>query len=56
MAKNGAKGKGRVGAVTGRSQVKNTRTGLWTKRDTSSGRFIATKQSGGSFKGVRRET
>ncbi len=55
MAKNGAKGGGRVGAVAGRSQVKNPKTGLWTKRESSSGRFVATKKSGGQFKGVRRE-
>lgn len=55
MAKNGAKGAGRVGAVTGRSQVQNPRTGLWTKRDSSKGRFVLTKKTGGSFKGVRRE-
>ena len=55
MAKNGAKGSGRVGAVTGRSQVKNPRTGLWTKRDASKGRFVETKKTGGTFKGVRRE-
>ena len=55
MAKNGAKGKGRVGAVTGRSQVKNPRTGLWAKRDSATGRFVQTKKTGGSFKGVRRE-
>ena len=55
MAKNGAKGGGRAGAVSERSQVKNPRTGNWTKRETSSGRFIATKKSSGSFKGVRRE-
>ena len=55
MAKNGAKGEGRNGAVTGRSQVKNPKTGKWVKRDTSSGRFMAMKKSGGPFKGVRRE-
>ena len=55
MAKNGARGGGRVGAVKGRSQTKNTRTGLWTKRDTSTGRFVDAKKSGGQFKGVRRE-
>lgn len=43
------------GAVRGRSQVKNPKTGLWVKRDTSTGRFVQTKKSGGSFKGVRRE-
>lgn len=55
MAKNGAKGGGRIGAVKGRSQTKNPATGLWTKRDTQSGRFVQAKKSGGSFKGVRRE-
>ena len=55
MAKNGARGGGRYGAVSGQSQVKNPKTGLRTKRDASTGRFLATKMSGGSFKGVRRE-
>lgn len=55
MAKNGRKGGGRVGAVTGRTQTRNPKTGLWVKRDTSSGRFTQVKKSGGSFKGVRRE-
>lgn len=55
MAKNGAKGGGRVGAVRGRSQSQSPKTGLWTKRDTQSGRFAQAKKSGGSFKGVRKE-
>lgn len=55
MAKNGAKGGGRVGAVSGRSQVRNPQTGQWVKRDSSTGRFKAVKKSGGQFKGVRRE-
>jgi hypothetical protein len=55
MAKNGARGSGRVGPVKGRSQVRNKSTGLWTKRDTKTGRFLDVKKSGGSFKGVRRE-
>lgn len=55
MAKNGAKGGGRVGAVSGRSQLRNPRTGQWTKRDASTGRFTQAKKSGGAFKGVRRE-
>ena len=55
MAKNGRKGAGRVGAVKNRSQSRNPKTGLWSKRDTSSGRFVQTKKSGGSFKSVRRE-
>ncbi|HWT91609.1 MAG TPA: hypothetical protein VN238_01330 [Solirubrobacteraceae bacterium] len=55
MAKNGAKGGGRTGAITGRSQSQSSRTGLWTKRDTKTGRFMDVKTTGGSFKGVRRE-
>ena len=55
MAKNGAKGGGRHGAVTGRSQFQNPKNGNWTKRDAASGRFMAMKKSGGPFKGVRRE-
>ena len=55
MAKNGARGGGRLGAVKGRSQVRNPKTRTWAKRDTSSGRFLEVKKSGGSFKGVRKE-
>ena len=55
MAKNGSKGGGRAGAIRGRSQTKNTKTGLWVKRDSTTGRFLDIKTSGGSFKGVRRE-
>ena len=55
MAKNGPKGGGRIGAVRGRSQSKNPKTGLYTKRDTTSGRFRDVKTSGGAFKGVERE-
>lgn len=55
MAKNGARGKGRVGAVKGRSQTRNSKTGSWTKRNASTGRFMDVKTTGGQFKGVRRE-
>jgi hypothetical protein len=34
MAKNTGRGS-RVGAVTGRTQVKNSQTKIWTKRDTA---------------------
>lgn len=54
MAKNTGKG-GRSGAVSGRSQAQNPRTGLWTKRNTASGQFVEVKRSGEPFKGVRRE-
>lgn len=55
MASNGSRGKGRIGAVTGRSQTRNPKTGLWTKRSAVTGKFMDVKQSGGAFKGVRRE-
>mgnify|MGYP004450860311 FL=1 len=46
----------RVGAVRGRSQSYNPSTGLWTKRDTQTGRFMDVKTSGNTqFKGVRKE-
>lgn len=54
MAKQTGKGY-RKGAVTNRSQHENPRTGLWTKRDTETGKFTSVKTSGGSFKGVRKE-
>ena len=55
MATNGPTGNGRKGAVRARSQIKNVQTGLWVKRDTSTGRFKDVKTTGGPFKGVRRE-
>lgn len=53
MAKNTGHGS-RRGVVTGRSQLK-TRSGAWVKRNSSTGRFIKAKSTGGSFKGVRKE-
>ena len=55
MARNGQRGNGRVSAARGPSQTRNPRTGLWTERDTSTGRFLDVKRSGGTFRGVRRE-
>lgn len=56
MAKNGKSGDNRRhGAVKKRSQSFNSKTGLWTKRDTSTGRFIDVKTSGAKFKGVSKE-
>lgn len=55
MAKVGRSGAGRVGAVKGRTQARNPKTGLWVKRDSRSGQFTQVKKSGGAFKGVRRE-
>ncbi|MBN1431445.1 MAG: hypothetical protein JW931_01570 [Methanomicrobiaceae archaeon] len=53
MAKNTGNSS-RKGAVKGRSQVKNLKTGLYTKRGPD-GKFTDVKTTGGKFKGVRRE-
>lgn len=57
MATNRPLGDGaRAGAVKGRSQTYNPMTGLWTKRDTQTGRFMDVKTSNNTpFKGVRKE-
>lgn len=44
----------RIGAVRGRSQVLNPRSGLWAKRGRG-GRFIDSKSDGAPFRGVRKE-
>ncbi len=54
MARNTGRGT-RIGAVTGRTQTTNPRTGPATKRDTTSGLFIEVKKTGGAFKGVQKE-
>jgi hypothetical protein len=49
-------GKGaRVGSVKSRSQFVNPRTGLSQKRNDGTGRIMAIKKTGGSFKGVAHE-
>jgi hypothetical protein len=56
MAKNKVHGDDRrVGAVKGRSQVKNSLTGTWTKRDDKTGKFMDVKADPKPFKGVRKE-
>ena len=45
----------RKGAVKGRSQVHNPKTGIWTKRDSETGKFMDGKVDGTPFKGVRKE-
>ena len=46
MAKNKPYGdNARVGAVKNRTQVYNPKTGLWTKRDSETGRFMEVKTS-----------
>jgi hypothetical protein len=56
MATNPPKGDGhRNGAVRQRSQTFNPNTHQWVKRDTTNGQFMAVKQDGSKFKGVREE-
>ena len=45
----------RHGAVKGRSQVHNSKTDRWTKRDTETGRFKNVKSDTAPFNGIRRE-
>jgi len=44
----------RVGAVRGRSQTHNPKTGTWVKRG-ENGKFMDGKSDGTPFKGVRKE-
>lgn len=55
MAKNGAKGLGRKGAVKNRSQFKNPLSKLFTKRNTKTGKILDVKSNKKPFKGVRKE-
>lgn len=56
MAKNPPVGDNRrIGMVKQRSQVHNPQTDRWTKRDTTTGRFLDQKADGEPFKGVRKE-
>lgn len=56
MAKNPPNDGARKGAVTDRTQIKNPKTGLWTKRDSETGRFMDVKTSSDKpFKGVTKE-
>lgn len=45
----------RKGAVTGRSQILNPKTGIWTKRDFETGKFMDGKKDGEPYKGIRKE-
>lgn len=54
MATNTGKGS-RVGSVKDRSQVKSPVTNDYTKRNDSTGRFMAQKEGGQPFKGVAKE-
>lgn len=56
MATNGKVGDGhREGAIKGRSQVLNPKTGLYVKIDNANGRFMDNKMDGTPFKGVRKK-
>jgi len=56
MATNPPKDDSRRGAVKQRSQVKNTKTGLWVKRNSETGKFMDVKTSSKKpFKGIRKE-
>lgn len=55
MARNGQSGKGRIGAVKGRTQFQGP-NGNWVKRNAETGQFLDQKTSSSKpFKGVRRE-
>jgi hypothetical protein len=56
----GTPGENRKGPATGSDRARGVRsrsakTGLWTKLDTSAGRFIELRKTGAAFKGVKRE-
>lgn len=56
MATNPPNDGRRKGAVKQRSQVQNPKTGLWTKRDAETGKFLDVKTSSDKpFKGIRKE-
>lgn len=56
MAKNAPIGDGqRKGMVKRRSQTFNPVTKKWVKRNAETGKFMAVKQGGTPFKGVRKE-
>jgi len=54
MAKNGAKGKGRKGALKSRAQVHNPKNKRWTKVHGKSKKFMDQKANSKPFKGVRK--
>ncbi|MCK0145825.1 hypothetical protein MWU78_09235 [Arenibacter sp. F26102] len=57
MAKNKPVGdNARKGAVKSRTQVLNTKTNLYVKRNKTNGQFMDVKTSGGKFKGVTNES
>ena len=56
MARNVKVGDGhRNGAVRGRTQTFNPKTGNWVKRNSETGKFMDVKSDGTPFKGVTKE-
>lgn len=56
MATNNPPGDGhRNGAVRKRDQILNPKTGIWTKIDSDTGKFMDGKKDGTPFKGVRKK-
>jgi hypothetical protein len=55
MAKNEAKGHGRVGRIKSRSQTLNTQNRRWTERDTKTGQFTNVKSDLKPFKDIKIE-
>lgn len=56
MARNGKVGDGHLnGAVRGRTQTFNPKTGNWVKRNSETGKFMDVKSDGTPFKGVTKE-
>ena len=56
MAKNPPNDGARKGAVKNRTQVLNSKTELWTKRDSETGKFLDVKTSEKKpFKGISKE-
>lgn len=54
MATNTKNGS-RIGSVKNRTQVLNTKTDKYVKRDTTTGQFLSQKSNGEPFKGVAKE-
>jgi hypothetical protein len=54
VAKNGPKGKGRIGAVRGRKQFYNPQNDTWYKVNTETNRIMDGKADGTPFKGVEK--
>lgn len=55
MAKNTGKNR-RIGSIDARTQIKNPKTDLWTKRSRKDGgKFMDVKSDGEPFKGVAKE-